>query len=248
MNKTMQKGKWFAVLVVLLLLPALACDVPGEVSIPGVGPAPTATPMGDTISYLIPLYSYTLKPGESVPGTRLTYVEREGDLYHVTIDGLAATKRIGDSFIWDGVISPGVYAIFNLRITKEVQGELPVAGPVEVVIFNPQPVEIDELPTEGVELSFDGILVNYLIPAGREVPGTTLAFVGIRKQGEGSQQVQLAELSGLSGYNLFAVGDSLVWRGKLLDHVAVEYGFRVTGISEEGLRLTGDVNLRLLRP
>lgn len=248
MNNILRRHYGLLLFIMLLLLPALACDVPGNVSLPIGGPPPTATPMGDTLSYTIPIQTYSLAPGETVPGTRLTYVGFNGESYDVTIDGLPASKRLGDSFVWDGVVAPAVYANFNLRIAREVQGELPVAGPVELVVFNPEPAEIPALPVDGVMLAYNGILVNYLVPEGREIPGTTLSFVGVRQQGEGNQTIQMAELTGLSGYNLFAVGDSLIWNGRLRDNVAVRYEMRVISINEYGLRLSGDVRIRILQP
>ena len=243
-----RRHHWLGLLLALLWLPSLACDVPGDVELPIGGPPPTATPPGDTISYKLPLYTTSLAPGETVPGTQLTYVEPNAGAYQVSINGQSATRRLGDSFIWDGVLAPGVYGNYNLRITRELRGELPVTGPVELVVFNPVPIATDGPPTENIHLDYSGILVNYLAPVGREIPGTTMTFVGVRQQGEGDQTIQQVELSGISGYNLFAIGDSLVWHGRLRDNVAVSYDMRVTGINENGLRLTGEVDLFILQP
>ncbi len=227
--------------IVLLLLAGLACVVPG------VGPPePPAspTPLGDTLSFLIPAYTISLAPGDTVPGTRLHYVGHNEGVYQVTIDGLAAAKRTGDSFIWNGVMAPGVYANFNLRLTTAVFGALPVAGPVEIILFNPEPVEM-ALTADVVNAQpyFGNILIDYRIPPGRPIPGTTLVYEGIVNQGEGRQTSQLAQLSGLTGYPYLALGDSLIWVGKLRDNVYIRYSLRATAINENDLRLSGTAEL-----
>jgi hypothetical protein len=220
----------------LLALVALACVVPGIGSPPA---AVTPTPVGDTFTFLIPTYVYNLEPGETVPGTRLRYVGRSDSAYQVTIDGLPATKRIGDSFNWQGVLAPGVFARYNLRLTTAVFGALPVAGPVEIVVFNPEPVELTTPVEVNTPLHFNTIALNYLVPPGWQIPGTTLLFEGITVQGDD----QMARLTGLAGYPFLALGDSLGWRGKLRDNVNVLYNLRVTAISESGLRLDGTAEL-----
>ncbi len=225
----------------LLALVSLAC------SVPGCGesePPPTPTPMGDTLSFLIPAYTMKMEPGDTIPGTGLHYSGRENGAYKVTIDGREATKRIGDSFIWSGVMAPGVYANYNLRLTTAVFGVLPVAGPVEIIVFNPEPIEMPlTADVTAVTPHFDNIVVNYQIPAGRQIPGTTLIYEGVFTQGQGQQASQLAQLSGLSGYPYLALGDSLVWTGQLRDNVAVRYSLRTTAISEESLSLAGTAEL-----
>lgn len=220
----------------LLALVALACVVPGTRSPVA---AITPTPVGDTFTFLVPTYVYSLEPGETVPGTRLHYVGRSDNAYQVTIDGLPAMKRIGDSFNWQGVLAPGVFARYNLRLTTAVFGALPVAGPVEIIIFNPEPVELTTPVEVDTPLHFNAIALTYVVPPGWQVPGTTLLFEGITTQGDG----QMARLAGLTGYPFLALGDSLVWRGKLRDNVNVLYNLRVTEISDTGLRLEGTADL-----
>ncbi len=230
-------------LILFLLLPMLACTVPG---IGGGGPAATPTPLGDTLSFLIPAYTANLDPGDTVPGTRLTYVGREGDAYAVTIDGLAATKRTGDSFIWSGVLAPGVYANYNLRLTTSLFGRLPVAGPVEIIVFSPEPEALASLAGLSPALQYNNVVVNYLIPAGRIIPGTTVSYVGQSVQGQGEQAARLAELAGVDGYPYLAIGDSLTWTGKLRPQIAIQYNLRVAAISEDGLRLAGTAEIWIL--
>ncbi|MCB8942662.1 MAG: hypothetical protein H6658_02685 [Ardenticatenaceae bacterium] len=230
--------------VLLIILTTLACTIPGRGS---SGPAATPTPMGDTLIFKIPVYTYNLEPGGIVPGTRLEYVGRDEGIYNVKIDGLPASKRTGDSFIWNGIMAPGVHGSYNLRITTAILGGLPVGGPVDLTILNPNPIERTALPlNEEIFLAYNNILVNYIIPQGRQIPGSTLIFEGIVTQGEGEQATQLAQLSGLTGYPYLAIGDSLVWMGNLRDNVVVRYNLRALAINDNGLRLDGTAELWIL--
>ncbi len=217
-------------------------------SLVGLGsssPSATPTPLGDTLSLTIPAYSVSLDPGDIVPGTRLQYVGRTGDTYQVSIDGLSATKRAGDSFIWNGVVAPGVYASYSLRLIMAVFGPLRVAGPVTITVFNPQPVEAALPANLDSRLAFNNAVINYLVPVGRSVPGTTLVYAGLSTQGEGDQVNRLAQLTGLSGYPYLALGDSLTWSGWVRDNTYLRYSLRVAGLNEEGLRLAGTAQLWL---
>ncbi|RMG91616.1 MAG: hypothetical protein D6706_18060 [Chloroflexi bacterium] len=240
MSKEM--GKPILVFVVLLGVMGLACVVPG---IGSATPVATPTPLGDTISFTIPAYTISLEPGEVVPGTQIEYVGRAGDVYKVKIDGLEANKRSGDSLIWNGVIAPGVFANYNLRLTTAVFGEVPVAGPVQLLVFNPEPTEIEasELEQLTTRYHFGNIVINYFVPAGSIIPGTTILFEGLEPQPPGSQSAQQGRLAGLSGYPLVALGDSLVWTGRLRDNVTIRYNLRVASLSEDGIRLAGTAEL-----
>lgn len=227
-------------LVLLLLLTTLACGVPGlpaGIASPVPQPSPTALP--DTISYLVPAYTTSLSPGERVPGTQLTYIARSGDAFEVEIDGQRAIKRPGDSFYWSGIIAPSVYANYRLRLASTVFGALPVAGPVEVVVFFPQPLQEAALidPPEG--LKFSNIVLDYRVPVNERLPGTTLVYEGLELQGLAGQETRLARIGGLAGYPRLAVGDSLVWNGRLRDNVWVRYNLRALAFDEASLRLVG---------
>jgi hypothetical protein len=239
----MKRPRLISLFLYLTMLPALAaCSL-----VPGLGssgPPPSPTPPGDTLSYTIPAYTINLSPGDGVPGTRLQYVERRDEGYLVKIDGLEAIKRVGDSFFWSGVIAPGVYANYNLRLTTDFFGKLPAAGPVEIIILNPEPMEA-ALPAELAAASptYHNILTDYQVPPGMTIPGSTVVYEGTITQGEGQQAAQLAWLTGTSGYPYLALGDSLVWVGRVRENVYVRYSMRVTTMNEYGLRLTGTAEL-----
>ncbi len=227
-------------LILFLGLAALACVIPGLGS---SSPAITPTALGDTISFTIPAYTYNLEPGDTVPGTRLQYIQRKGDAYEVSIDGLAATKRIGDSFIWNGVVAPGVHASYNLRLITAVLGPLPVAGPVNITVFNPDPFEQAFPSVSNALYTYNNILVNYSVPIGWPVPGTTMVYDGVTAQGEGNQTSRLARMSGVTGYPFLAIGDSLNWSGRLRDNVRIRYILRVAAFNENDLRVAGTAEL-----
>jgi hypothetical protein len=236
----MNKSTKVRLLALSLTLFTSACSLIGLGS---SGPAATPTPMGDTLSFTVPAYAASLDPGDIIPGTRLEYVGRNADTYEVSIDGLPATKRAGDSFIWNGVLAPGVHGSYNLRLIMAVLGPLRVAGPVTITLFNPHAVETPISDDVETVMTFNNIVVNYLVPIGRAVPGTTLVYEGLSTQGEGDRTNRLAQLSGLSGYPYLAIGDSLVWSGRLRENAYVRYSLRVAGLNEDGLRVAGTAQL-----
>lgn len=235
----MRRFSWWMV-IWLLVVPALACTVP---VIGKKEPPPTPTPQGDTLILNIPLYRANLEPGETVLGTKLTYVAPNNNSYDVTIDGLAATKNSGDSFAWSGVVAPSMMGSYNLRLTATVFGKLLVIGPVDLTIFNPQPMALATPPTD-FPLYYNDITIDYLVPSGNTIPGTTWLFETIVEPG-GPENVpqKMARLSGTTGYPYYALADSLVWTGQLLPHISVRYNLRVAGLDENGLRVAGTAEL-----
>ncbi len=226
--------------IFLLALASLACAVPGTGP---AAPAPTPTPPGDTLILTIPAFGYNLAPGDQVPGTGLQFLDRQGDAFEVSIDGQTALKRAGDSFFWSGVLAPGVFANFNLRLTTSIFGSLPVAGMVEFIVLNPQPVEELGVPDNTGRLHYTNVVADYTVPVGYVAPGTTAVFQGIEERGQGGQTVRLARFSGMSGYPYLALGDSFVWTGRVRDNVHLAYNLRVTSLNEDGIRLTGTAEL-----
>lgn len=247
-----RKISYFAFFAVFLMLPALACSIPSLPPIPFIQspatPTPEPVPMQteDTLTLLEPAYAVSLQPGESVPGTGLTYVGRSGDAYEVSIDGLTASKRTGDSFYWSGVIAPGVFANYNLRLTTSFFGGLPVGGPVELVILYPQPLELNVIEGLDVRFHFGNLILDHKVPVGSSVPGTTLVYEGVDTQGAGEQGNKFARIGGLNGYPYLAVGDSLVWSGKLRDNVFVRYNMRTLSFDEESIHLVGTGDLWII--
>lgn len=235
-------------MLLLFALPALACkvpDIPEKPRMPGlVRPTPTSSPeIGDAISFLVPTYAQRLKPGESVPGTQLTYIGDSDNGYEVSIGGQRAIKRSGDSFYWSGVIAPGVFANYNLRLTAGIFGGMPVGGPVEIIVLFPEPQPLPLADNPDARLHLGNVVIDYRVPRNESVPGTTLVYQGLERQGLGNQSATLARISGLSGYPNLARGDSLIWTGMLRGNVAVRYNLRAVSFDEKQLRLVGTADL-----
>lgn len=198
-------------------------------------PVPSPTPVGDTLTYVVPLYNVTLNPGEYVPGTQLRYLQRNGDAYDVTIDGLGATKRTADSFNWHGVVAPGVVARYNLRLTPAFGERLTAAGPVNISVLNPVPVSLQGATPVTATLHYGGIIDRFVVPVGTIIPGTTIIYEGQAQEG--------VQLGGTGGYPYFSQGDSVIWTGRLRDNVTIRYDLRVEGFDENNLRLIGTAEL-----
>lgn len=223
-----------AILTALLLTSSSCALLPS-------GPDPDTTPTDlstdDVLTYRVPVNVITLEPGETIPYTQLTFVEHEGNLFKVLIDNQPAEKRVWDSFRWRGVIAPGVSAKYDLRVAPTFSQENMLAGgTIEIGVFSPIPVELESNPPSTDEvIHFANILVDYRVPLGTELPGTTLTYEGSREDG--------AELNGVGGYPYRAVGDSIVWLGRLRDNVIARYSLRIVSIKEESLRLIGTAEL-----
>ncbi len=226
---------------VLLLLLLAACGLPGR-----SGTEATATPAGDFLTYSIipPAYTISMNPGGRVPGAPMEYVGQEGDTYRVRIGGQESLKRVGDSFAWSGVIAPGVFAEYNLRLTSALLGPLPVTGGVRLTILDWQPVAMVGLPQLPNVLHFSNILQDYNLAIGETMPASTLRYEGIVS--EGSRR--LARFSGLPGLTDYAQGDSVTWMGQLRSNVYVRYNLRVINFNEDNVLLGGTAELWLAEP
>lgn len=221
-----------SLLIGLLAAPTLACAVPSFNTAPT--PPPQPTPEGDTL-FFSASYNAPLEPGTTIAGTRIAYVQTVSDLHEFSIDGLQAYRQVGDSLTWRGLVAPGVFGDYRLRLRGDFLGRLQAEGQVELAVFNPAPVEIPPTQTPAAAIYVEGIPASYYVPQGARIPGTTLIFEGMRND--------VAELSGTAGYPFFAPEDSLLWSGKLRDNVYIRYNLRVSTLNESGLGLTGTAEL-----
>ncbi|MFZ0545837.1 MAG: hypothetical protein WAM60_10395 [Candidatus Promineifilaceae bacterium] len=231
-------GKQALFAFVVLILSTLGCVLNEFVDSPTVTPSPVEST--DYLTYTAPAYNVTLSAGQTVPGTRLQYISRSDSVYNVTIDGQPLNRQGGDSLPWQGVVAPGVFAKYNLRITPSfgVDG-LIAAGPVELIVLNPLPSEIPNLPvTTADAYYYANIVVAESIALGDAVPGTTLVYSGQTNQG--------AAFSGTTQYPYRALGDSLIWLGQLRDNVYIRQNLRVITFSDELLRLGGTAEIWII--
>ncbi len=241
-----QAHRPFLSLILLFLFATLACTIPGT----GIGwpqeSWPEPTPETDVISFNVPNYNVTLQASGSVPGTFMRYLNPSGGNYEVSIDGLRAIKRAGDSFIWRGVVAQAVFAEYNLRLGSSARPtELPVQGQVVVYVLNPQPQMVRELPPQAANaVNYPRISIDYTVPPGYTIPGTDLTYEGISQSVLGVPQ---GRLSGLTEYPLLAQGDAFFWTGKLRDNVYLRYNLETIALDERGIRLTGEAELWVWR-
>lgn len=230
----------FLLICAFFLLPMLACGPIPEMDgiLSGVGEPtaePTPTPEGDTITFQTITYRVSLVPGETIPGTSMTYVGQNNSAYEVSIDGLPAYKQPADSLSWKGIVGPGVTGRYNLRLATTILGELFAAGTVNITVLNPFPIELPSNQEITAPLYFNELVAQYYVPVGRAIPGTSLVYQGSSELG--------AELTGTAGYPYFAQGDSLRWTGQLRDNVFLRYNLRILTISAEGMRVAGTAEL-----
>ena len=220
-------------LIITLITAAIACVIPGTSTTPT--PPPSPTPLGDTIFFTAP-YAITLEPGTTIPGTEITFVQQMDALYELRVEGLRAVRQDGDALTWRGIVAPGVFATYRLHLRSRLLGQLQAEGEVDASIFNPAPVELpptDAPPTGSVY--YNNIPVQYFVPEGNRIPGSTLVFDG--------HEDGIARLSGTAGYPYFAQDASILWLGKLRQNVYIRYNMRVAYLNEHGLGLTGTAEL-----
>jgi hypothetical protein len=239
-----QSRRTYFGIMFLFLAVSLACTIPGLTR--EEAPWPDPTPETDTISFSIPNYNVILEPGDYVPGTFMLYREPAGENYEVSIDGLQATKRTGDSFIWDGIVAQAVYAQYNLRLGSTARATaLPAEGNVTLFIFNPDPRPVSQLPVAiETAVHYPNIRIDYIVPPGHRIPGTDVTYDGIAQTILGVPQGQL---SGLTGYPFLSEGDAFFWTGALRPNVALRYNLETIALNEQGIRLAGEAELWVWR-
>lgn len=230
MRRTLQPTLF---LIIAFAVTALACVIPGRGGTPT--PPPSPTPPGDTLFLTAP-YAITLEPGTTIPGTEITFVQQMDTVFELRVEGLRAVRQDGDALTWRGIVAPGVYGTYRLRLRSPLVGQLRAEGEVDLAVFNPAPVELpptDTLPAGSVY--FNNIPVQYFVPEGHRIPGSTLVYDG--------QDDGIARLSGTAGYPYFALDASILWLGKLRENVYIRYNTRVSSLNEHGLGLTGTAEL-----
>ncbi len=229
----------------LCLLGFSGCQFVPAIELPDIlgtpTPQPMPTPVGDTLDYNITgnNFDVTIGIGQTQPGTLLTFVDKQSsDIFNVKIDGLDAVKRPGDSFNWQGIVAPGTYATYLLQLLPSLNDvQLLANGSVTVSIFDPTPREATFPERNDSSLIYQNIEIDYLIPQGVTMPGTTLVF--------DREESGLVTFSGTEGFPQYALGDSLRWEGFLRDNVFVTHDLKLIGMETNGLRVQGTATLRV---
>jgi hypothetical protein len=173
-----------------------------------------------------------IEQGSYLTGTDIQYLGESSDGAQILIGGQRATKRIGDSLTWRGEMAPGVSVDLSLRIVFVTQDTLRTAGTVRVTVQGAQPI---------LEAADTSAPVHYVLPVayrverGEAIPGTTITYEGQEPEG--------ARLGNLEGYPYRRVGDSILWKGKLLPGLWLDLLARTALIGEDQLDVVGTADL-----
>lgn len=200
---------------------------------------PTVTPPGDMLSLTTAKYTYTLEDNQPVPGTDIIYRNRDEDNVFIDLDGQAAVRRFGDSLNGSKIIVPGVMTNYSLQLINATFGNPYVVGPVTMTIFNPAPLEMTSTTAEpaGASVVYDGINIDYRIPVGRGLPGSTVTYLGKGEFG--------ANLGGSSQFRTLPEGNSFVWTGRLHAYAIIQYDLKAVRVTTEELQMVGTAKVYL---
>ncbi|MCO5185116.1 MAG: hypothetical protein M9928_08920 [Anaerolineae bacterium] len=185
----------------------------------------------DMLTYRTTSYTAMVSLTKSVPNTQIRYANKQSDLFELNINGFAAFVRSGDTISWRGLVAPSLYTSYQLIVSPGSEIDMFTQGSVDIVVFNPVPVELFNLPLLNNPGTFTGLQLQYVVPIGQRIPGTTMVY-----QGTSNGEVQF---SGTSQYPISSVGNSLNWLGQLGQNIYVRYNLVITSASETELQLSG---------
>ena len=181
-------------------------------------------------------FEHSIPAGQSLPGTDIKYLGKTEQGAQMSIGGQTTLKRTLDSLTWRGEPVPGVNVDYNLRIVAIDDKVLQAGGTAKVVIANvqAQAVSPSSLPQDA--LTFKGV-VNYNVPQGKTIPGTTITYDGRTPDG--------AKLGGIDGYAFRKEADSIAWFGKLSDKCFLQLDLRLVIYTDSAMQVTGTATLYL---
>ena len=204
-------------------------------------PLPSPTPVGDTLLLEKPDYFIGgIQPTQMMVGVPIRFVGRTNDTYNVEIDGLPAPRIAGDSLPWSGIVAPGVYADYGLKIIptyNEEANSLKAQGVVKLTLFKTTPVEGGKINRTDPPLVYQAVPVEWRVPLAGRVPGTTFVWQ--------SEDQGKFTFTGSAQYSLRQLGDSLIWSGLLRDNVAATFNLRLVQIENNLLLLRGSADLTI---
>lgn len=227
------KFKTFFFVISLLLV---GC---GFVEAPPPTIVPTVTPPSDMLSLTAAKYTYTLAENVEVPGTGIIFRSRDENNIYIDLDGQPTVRRFGDSLIGSKILVPGVLGNYNLRLVDATFANPYIFGPVTLTIFNPAPVEMVGVNGEpaGAKIVYDGINIDYRIPAGRGLPGSTVTYLG--------NSDVVANLGGSAQFPTLPEGNSFIWTGRLNAYSVIQYDLRAVRVTTEELQMVGTAKIYL---
>jgi hypothetical protein len=181
-------------------------------------------------------FEHSIPAGQSLPGTDIKYLGKTEQGAQMSIGGQTTLKRTLDSLTWRGEPTPGVNVDYSLRIVAIDDKVLQAGGTAKVVIANvqAQAVSPSSLPKDA--LTFKGV-VNYNVPQGKTIPGTTITYDGRTPDG--------AKLGGIEGYAFRKEADSIAWFGKLSDKCFLQLDLRLVIYTDSAMQVTGTATLYL---
>ncbi len=169
-----------------------------------------------------------LRAGETLAPTTIVFVGVTDGRGQFIIDGMRATRQIGDSLDWDGEPLPGVRLSLRLRVVWYPGQEAQLAGTVRIEIDGAQAVAGDV--DEEAPIRYR-VPVTYRVARGTAIPGTTVTYNGESDRG--------AELQGLNEYPYRKIADSILWEGYLRPDVGLSVNLRVAYFNANSLEVAG---------
>jgi len=212
--------------IVLVVLGLLFCSLPACQRKPPGGPL--------ELLYTAP-FETGVEQGSNIPGTGIRYLGLSDEGAEILINDQTAFKQKGDSLDWKGSPVQNVDLDLSLRVLWFTEEALYVGGTAEITVRDPAPVAASA-PT-GVPMTYSNAPVTYHVRKGDYIPGTLVKYVGKTEEG--------IELEGVEGYPYRKFGDSIVWGGKLREHVFMELNVRALLITEDSITVAGTATVIL---
>jgi hypothetical protein len=119
-----------------------------------------------------------------------------------------------------------------LRVVLITEDKLHVAGTAKIEIADPVPQAA--AVNESAPIHYK-VPVTYRVKKGASIPGTIYIYVGETDLG--------ARLANMEGYAYREVGDSIVWKAQLKDHIWLELNLRTVLITDNTLNVAGTADL-----
>jgi len=181
-------------------------------------------------------FERSIPAGQSLLGTDIKYIGKTEQGAQMSIGGQTALKRTLDSLTWRGEPVPGVSVDYNLRVIAFDDKVLQAGGTAKVIISHVKALAVSPSSLPKDALTFKGV-VNYSVPRGKSIPGTTVTYDGKTPDG--------AKLGGIEGYPFRKEADSIAWVGMLSDKCFLQLDLRLVVYTDSAMQVTGTATLYL---